>query len=81
MLFLLEENRHMKLMTRAFNKKTDLSQKNDVTFILKTPFFAEIVNMIGYCIRKLSILLRPNSLTIPYIVFADIIRKSMSFLK
>ena len=36
----------MKLMTGAFSKKTSLTQKIDVTFILKIAFSGEIVNII-----------------------------------
>ena len=71
MLFLVEENRHMELMTWALNKKAFLTQKNDVTFILNI-VFGKIVNMIGYFIRKLSALFCPNPVTIQYIAFVDI---------
>ena len=71
MFFLVEESQHMKLMTGAFNKKSSLAPKNNVTFILKTVFLEEIVNMISR-VSKLSVLLCVNPVTIPYRVFEDI---------
>ena len=52
MLFLVEEDQHMKLMVGAFNKNASLTQKS-VTLVLKTVLFGEIVNMIGSSIQSL----------------------------
>ena len=70
-MFYAEENQHMKLMTEAFNKKASRTQKN-YSFILKTKFFREIVNIIVCSIVNLTVLLCINPVTIPYLVFEDI---------
>ena len=70
-MFYAEENQHIKLMTGAFYEKASPIQKN-YSFILKTIFFRDIVNMIVCSIVKLTILLCLNPVTIPYSVFGDI---------
>ena len=42
----------MKLMIRTFKKKTSFTQKYYINFILKAVFFGEIVNLIGWFIRR-----------------------------
>ena len=58
MLFLVEERRCMKSMAGAFNKKL--------------VFLGEIVNMTGQSIKKLSVLLRPNTEAVLYMFLEDI---------